>query len=140
MRKVSKESWRIIETIIFRYPQRKREYEQYISSIMAASGKDGGMSLSEEYEKPQSVTEAKAFKMTSAYADRMKKEIEAVEFVCRHIKEEEFEVIQTRYWTKGLQKPVPYCKIIRPGYSVRQMQRIVQKVVILVGRYLGEIK
>lgn len=98
------------------------------------------MSLSEEYEKPQSVTEAKAFKMTSAYADRMKKEIEAVEFVCRHLKEEELKVIERRYWIKGIVKPIPYCKIIRPGYSVRQMQRIVQKVVILVGRYLGEIK
>lgn len=140
MRKVSKESWRIIETIIFRYPQRKREYEQYISSIMAASGKDGGMSLSEEYEKPQSVTEAKAFKMTSAYADRMKKEIEAVEFVCRHLKEEELKVIERRYWIKGIVKPIPYCKIIHPGYSERQMQRIVQKVIISVGRYLGEIK
>lgn len=98
------------------------------------------MSLSEEYEKPQSVTEAKALKMTSAYADRMKKEIEAVEFACKYLKEEEFLVIQIRYWMRGLQKPVPYCKIIRPGYSVRQMQRIVQKVVVSVGRSLGEIK
>ena len=140
MRKVSKESWRIIETIIFRYPQRKREYEQYISSIMAASGKDGGMSLSEEYEKPQSVTEAKAFKMTSAYADRAKKEIEAVEFVCGNLKREELDVIKSRYWLKGIQKPVPYSKITRTGYSERQMQRIVYKVIVLVGRYLGEMQ
>ncbi len=31
MQRINKASWRIIETILLRYPQRKREYEEYIA-------------------------------------------------------------------------------------------------------------
>ena len=36
MQRINRASWRIIETILLRYPQRKQEYEEYISDIMAS--------------------------------------------------------------------------------------------------------
>ena len=78
---IEKESWRIIELIIRRYPDKKREYEEYISDIIMSSGTGDVYLGSSSDNKPQSVTEAKALKMTSAYMDRLKREIYAVETV-----------------------------------------------------------
>lgn len=135
---VEKESWRIIELIIRRYPDKKREYEEYVSDIMGSSVGDGYQGT-DESNKPQSVTEAKALKMTSAYANRLKKEIEAVEFAYNGLKDEEKKVIMERYW-KDRNRRIPYLQMRNSGYSERQMKRIVYKVVSQVGRYLGEIK
>lgn len=135
--RLERDSWRIIEFIIRRYPDKKREYEEYISDIMSSSTSDGYQGT-EESNKPQSVTEAKALKMTSAYADRLKKEIEAVEFVYNGLRDEEKKVMRERYWTDR-RRNIPYLKMTQNSYSERQMKRIVFKVITLVGRYLGEI-
>ena len=134
---LERESWRIIELIIRRYPDKKREYEEYISDIMSSTGGDG-YNGTEESNKPQSVTEAKALKMTSAYADRIKKEIEAVEFVYNGLNEEEKKVMRERYWTDR-RRNIPFLKMRTTSYSERQMRRIVYKIICQVGRYLGEI-
>ena len=141
MQRINRASWRIIETILLRYPQRKKEYDDYISEIMAspARGSSRPLNPEEERDKAQSVTEAKAMKMTSVYFDRIKKEIEAIEFIYNDLRKEELEVIRVRYWSRGIRKPVPYHRLGSCCYSERQMQRIVQKVIIRVGRYIGEI-
>ena len=141
MQRINRASWRIIETILLRYPRRKKEYEEYISEIMAspAGGSSRPLDPGEERDKAQSVTEAKALKMTSVYFDRIKREVEAVEFVYNDLRKEEQDVIRVRYWSKGIRKPVPYHRLTSCSYSERQMQRIVQKVIIRVGRYIGEI-
>lgn len=141
MQRINRASWRIIETILLRYPQRKSEYEEYISDIMAspAGGSSHPSDFSKERDKAQSVTEAKALRMTSVYFDRIKKEVEAVEFVYNDLRKEEQDVIRVRYWSKGIRKPVPYHRLVSCSYSERQMHRIVQKVIIRVGRYIGEI-
>ena len=141
MQRINRASWRIIETILLRYPQRKKEYEEYMSEIMAspAGGSSRPLDPGEERDKAQSVTEAKALKMTSVYFDRIKREVEAVEFVYNDLRKEEQDVIRVRYWSKGIRKPVPYHRLTSCSYSERQMQRIVQKVIIRVGRYIGEI-
>lgn len=142
MQRISRASWRIIETILLRYPQRKKEYEEYISDIMASPA--GGSSHSQDpakaMDKAQSVTEAKALKMTSVYHDRIKKEIEAVEFAYNSLKPEEQKVIRIRYWSKGLRAPIPYLKIGGASYSERQMKRIAFKTIEQIGRYIGELK
>lgn len=135
--KLERESWRIIELIIRRYPDKKREYEEYISDIMSSTCGDGYQGTGES-NKPQSVTEAKALKMTSAYADRIKKEIEAVEFVYNGLREEEKKVMEERYW-KDRRRNTPYLQMKQSSYSERQMKRIVYKIICQVGRYLGEI-
>lgn len=134
---IERESWRIIELIIRRYPDKKREYEEYISDIMSSTGGDGYKGTGES-NKPQSVTEAKALKMTSAYADRIKKEIEAVEFVYNSLNEEEKKVMRERYWTDR-RRNIPFLKMRTTSYSERQMRRIVYKIICRVGRYIGEI-
>lgn len=141
MQRINRASWRIIETILLRYPQRKKEYEEYISDIMAspAGGSSRTLDHGEERDKAQSVTEAKALKMTSVYFDRIKREVEAVEFVYNDLRKEEQDVIRVRYWSRGIRKPVPYHRLTSCSYSERQMQRIVQKAIIRVGRYIGEI-
>ena len=141
MQRINRASWRIIETILLRYPQRKKEYEEYISDIMASpvGGSSRPSDPGEERDKAQSVTEAKALKMTSVYFDRIKREVEAVEFVYNDLRKEEQDVIRVRYWSRGIRKPVPYHCLTSCSYSERQMQRIVQKAIIRVGRYIGEI-
>lgn len=135
--RIERESWRIIEMIIRRYPDKKREYDEYISDIMGSSSSDGYQGTGEN-NKPQSVTEAKALKMNSAYADRIKKEIEAVEFVYNGLNEKEKKVMRERYWTDR-RRNVPYLKMTQNSYSERQAKRIVFKIIQQVGRYLGEI-
>ena len=142
MQRINRASWRIIETILLRYPQRKKEYEDYISEIMSspAGGSSRSLDPGEERDKAQSVTEAKALKMTSVYHERIKKEIEAVEFVYNSLRPEEQKVIRIRYWSKGLRAPIPYLKIGGASYSERQMKRIVFKTIEQIGRYIGELK
>lgn len=139
--KVDRDSWHIVEIIIRRYPEKKREYEEYISDIMSSTQSDiyHGNGVDSEYTKPQSVTEAKALKMTSVYADKLKKEIQAVEFVYNGLRPEEQRVMRERYWRRQ-RKNVPYDKMVGTDYSTRQMKRIVKKIISQVGIYLGEIK
>ena len=134
---IERESWRIIELIIRRYPDKKKEYDEYVSDIMSSS-------TGEEYignysdNKPQSVTEAKALKMTSAYMDKIKREIYAIERVYKGLSEEEQKVMRERFWTDR-KKSVPYLKIKSVSYSERQMKRIIYKVIYQVGKIIGEI-
>lgn len=136
---IERESWKIVELIIRRYPYKKKEYEEYISEIMASSQAAGVTIIdSEDYSKPQSVTEAKALKMTSVYAERLKKQIEAVEFVYNNLKPEEQKVMRVRYWSDR-RRNIPYLQMKGVSYSERQMKRIVYKIIVQVGKYLGEI-
>ena len=136
---IEKESWKIIELVIRRYPDKKREYEQYISEIMAASPAAGiRITESDDFSKPQSVTEAKALKMNSAYADKLKKEIEAVELVYNNLRPEEKKVMEMRFWSER-DRNIPFNKIEGVAYSERQMRRITKKIIMKVGKYIGEI-
>ena len=139
-RRIPRDSWRIVETILRRYPVKKKEYEEYMMEIMASSGDRVIGVPEEESNKPQSVTEAKALKMTSSYFERLKKEIESVEFVYGRLKPEEQKVIRMRYWKQGIKRPVPYLDIQDTCYSERQMKRIVSRTIMQIGRYLGEIR
>lgn len=135
---IEKDSWRMIEIIIRRYPYKKKEYEEYISDIMGSSPSEN-ITVSKEYSKPQSVTEAKALKITGVYAERLKKQIDAVEFVYNGLNEVEQKLMHERFWSDR-RRNVPYLKIKGVSYSERQMKRIVYKIITQVGRYLGEIR
>lgn len=136
---IDRMEWRIIELKIRNYPKNKKKYEEYISDVMSNTGSSSGYKVKrEEDNKPQSVTEAAALKMTSKYAERLKKEIEAIEFVYNNLRPEEQKVMRLRFW-KNPARTTPYLKITEACYSERQMKRIVFKVITQVGRYLGEI-
>lgn len=135
---IEKDSRKMIEIIIRRYPEKKKEYEEYISDIMAASSGESAVCL-EEYCRPQSVTEAKSMKINGAYAERLKKQIDAVEFVYNGLSEEEQRLMRGRFW-KDRRRNVPYLKIKGVSYSERQMRRIVYRIILQVGKYIGEIR
>lgn len=137
---IDKASWKIIELVIRRYPDSKRKYAEYISDIMASSSSDQVITNTlNEYSKPQSVTEAKALKMTSAYAERLKKEIEAVELVYNNLRPEEQKLMRIRFWTDE-QRNVPYLDMTDSiKYSERQMKRIIKSIITQIGKYIGEI-
>ena len=131
--------WRIIELKIRNYPKNKEKYEEYISDIMSKSGSSSQYKVKrEEDHKPQSVTEAAALKMTSKYAERLKKEIEAIEFVYNNLRPEEQKIMRMRFWSNP-KRTIPYLQITNVSYSERQMKRIVFKIILQVGRYLGDI-
>ena len=136
---IEKESWKIIELIIRRYPDKQREYEEYISNIMTSTSAAGIITAKyEDYSRPQSVTEAKALKMTDKRMERMKHEIEAVKLVYDNLEQEEQKVMRARFWTDR-DRNIPYTKIENVNYSERQMKRIIKKIIIQVGIYIGEI-
>lgn len=139
---IKKESWHIIEYIIRRYPDAKEEYEDYVSYIMASSTTAAagvGITEDEDYTKPQSVTEAKALKISSTYFDRLKHQVEAVELVYKNLHPEERKLMEKRFWTdRG--RNIPYTKIQGVNYSERQMKRIIKKIITQVGIFIGEIK
>lgn len=122
-----------------RYPETKKEYETYVLDVITSNtSEDSKRSCSEEYIKPQSVTEAKALKLSNKYAERLEKEIKAVETVYNSLSEEEKKVMRIRYWsTKG--RKIPYVKMAAVNYSERQMKRIVCRIITQVGQKLGEI-
>ena len=76
--------------------------------------------------------------MTSKRAERLKKEIGAVELAYNSLKPEEQKVIKIRFWSDR-RRNMPYTKIDEVAYSERQMRRIVKKIILQVGIYLGEI-
>lgn len=136
---IDHDAWHIIEIIIRRYPAAKKEYAEYIDQVMTSSpASAAGVKYSEDYCKPQSVTEAKALKMTSARAEKLKKQIEAVELVYTNLKPEEQKVMEKRFWSDQ-RRNIPYTKITDIAYSERQMKRIVKKIILKVGIYLGEV-
>lgn len=136
---IDRDAWHIIEIIIRRYPVSKNEYDAYMDQVMTSSTNHAtGVNFSEDYSKPQSVTEAKALKMTSKRAERLKKEIGAVELAYNSLKPEEQKVIKIRFWSDR-RRNMPYTKIDKVAYSERQMKRIVKKIIMQVGIYLGEI-
>lgn len=136
---IDHDTWHMIEIIIRRYPEAKKEYEQYIDRIMTSSSAPAaGVKYSEDYVKPQSITETKALKMTSVRAETLKKQIEAVELVYSNLKPEEQKVMRIRFWSDR-RRNIPYTKMDKVAYSERQMKRIVKKIIARVGIYLGEI-
>ena len=136
---IDRDAWHIVEIIIRRYPISKKEYSEYIDQVMASSiNHSAGVNFTEDYIKPQSVTEAKALKMTSKRAERLKKEIGAVELAYNSLKPEEQKVIKIRLWSDR-RSNMPNTKKYEVAYSERQMRRIVKKIILQVGIYLGEI-
>lgn len=136
--KIKRESRRIIELVIMRYPERKKEYEEYISDIMTSNKNDDMAAVQEENGIHNSVTEAKALKLLNPYADKLEKEIRAVETVYNELPPEEQRVMRVRYW-KNRRKRTAYNNM-GCSYSERQMQRIILKIITRVGRLLGEIE
>lgn len=113
--RIKRESWKIIELILIRYPKTKEEYECYVKNRYKGEG------------------------WASVYEERIVREVTAVESVYQSLNEEEKNVMEERYWN-GEKKKVPYYKMSQNSYSEKQKKRIVHKIIHEVGKMLGEIR
>ena len=138
---LNRDSWKITEMVIMRYPENKKAYEEYVNNVITSSGsREGYHGSSENYVNIHSVVEAKALKLTTgAYINRLAREIKAVEQVYNRLNEDEKKVMRVRYWSDR-HKKMPYLKMTQCSYSERQMKRIVLKIIKQVGIYLGEFE
>jgi len=123
--RISKESWRKILSAIRFYPENCRLLTEWEMEVLDADLKE------------RDPTAHKALLLQSEYAKRLKREIDAVEDMLEHLTEEERNVIRVRYWSgKSI---VPYEYMVKCHYSVRQMKRIINKAVKIVGVGIGEL-
>lgn len=139
-RVIDNKSWQIIEIAIMRHPLQKKKLQELLEDIVLSKGQPGGSktNFDEDYSKPQSVTEAKAMKLNSAYYKKLKKEVDAVEKVYNSLNSIEQKIMSKRFWSNP-KKKIPYIHI-DCGYSERQMKRIVFRIIYRVGIELGEIE
>lgn len=138
MGKIPRDSWAIIERVIRRYPESKREYEDmYKNLIMARSESLLTCSiLSNDVGKP---TEKAALKLTLPKIERLHREIEAVETVYNELIPEHQEVVRIRFWSDRIRN-MPYLRMEKfVNYKEGQIRRISQKFVRNVGKNIGEI-
>lgn len=138
-RVIDTKTWRLIELIILKYPESVKKLKEYEEDIILSTGSsdNGKTNFDTDYVKPQSATEAKAFKLNNIYSARLKKQIKTIDAEMATLRPAEQDVIRQRYWTS--KKKQPYLNI-KAGYSERQMKRIVFRFIYRVGIELGEIE
>lgn len=138
-RVIESKTWKTIEIIIMRYPEQKKKLDEMLEDIVYTSGSDSGKTnFDTESIHPQSVTEAKAFKLQNKYYKKIESNVKAVSTVYNSLNESERKVVATRYWNDPKRK-IPYTQI-DCGYSERQMKRIIFKMIYQVGLKTGEIE
>ena len=136
MRKIAKDSWAITERVIRRYPENKKLHETMLEEIYEATPYNDGQPRGSGCGNP---TEAKAIKaMCSQKAQRIEREIKAVEMAYGKLAPEHQRIIRVRFWSnRWRNKPYLWMED-EAGYSERQMQRICGRFVIDVAKELGE--
>lgn len=134
--RVKKDSWNIVEKVLRRYPESKKEYDDELENLICSSPSHDGQPTSGAVG---SRTESIALKLQSPHMQRLKREIEAVERVYNNLPQKQQKVIRIRYWSNPM-KNIPYLKMRDIEYSEIQMKRIVHRVVCEIGIYLGELK
>lgn len=117
--RIERKKWISIEFIVRRYPEKKKEYEEYIKNGCHGTKEDN--------------------KAINAYVKRIKEEIRAVETVYSNLNEEEQKLIKGCYWTEPYQNTTDM-RMMQNSYSERWRQRIIHKIIYRVGEELGEIK
>lgn len=127
---INKDSWNIIQRVIRRYPENKKALAEYRQEVFDTA---------DARKTRHSPTEYKVAELTTAYADRLEREVEAVEQAYDSMRDEEKAIIEERFW-KDQNKNTPYDHILDMGYSSRQMRRISKRMIVLTGKNLGEIR
>jgi hypothetical protein len=123
--RIPRESWQRIMHTIRHYRDNCKLLTEWEMEILDADLKE------------HDPTAHKALLLQSAYAKRLRREIEAVEDMMDRLTDEEQNVIRTRFWSG--KSVVPYEYMSRCAYSERQMHRIVNKAARIVGVDIGEL-
>lgn len=138
MGRIPRDSWAIIERVIRRYPESKREYEDMYKDLIIARNESlfTCSILSNDVGKP---TEKAALKLTLPKIERLHREIEAVETVYNELIPEHQEVVRIRFWSNR-NRNMPYLRMEKfVNYKEGQIRRISHKFVRNVGKKIGEI-
>ena len=138
MGKIPRDSWAIIERVIRRYPESKKEYEDIYKDLIGARSESlfTCIILSNDVGKP---TEKAALKLTCPKIERLHREIEAVETVYNESIPEHQEVVKVRFWSDR-SRNMPYLQMEKlVNYKEGQMKRISHEFVKNVGKKIGEI-
>lgn len=140
MGKASRDSWSIIERVIRRYPDSKREYESTYRDILATSPESIPQDVRVSGGPPDSPTEKAVIKMLDKpRMQRLHREIQAVEDVYNQLPEEYQKVIRIRFWSDR-ERNIPYSQMINcTNYKEAQLRRISGNFVRNVGKKLGEL-
>ncbi|MBQ0079353.1 MAG: hypothetical protein KBS66_05645 [Eubacterium sp.] len=135
--KVPRESWRVIEIVIRRYPDNIKTYDSEVKSMVVHSVADDGMPKGSGTGDP---TFRAAVKLTeSPRLSRINKEIRAVRDSFDMLPEQYKTIIVARYWSNRYHNR-PYLEIEHiTGYAEAQMKRVCGAFVRSVGEKLGEL-
>lgn len=123
--RIPHDSWRLAQTVIRRYRENLRLLTEWEMEVLDAN------------LKAKDPTAHKAMLLQSGYAQRLQREISAVENMMDRLSPNEQKVIRMRFWSS--RSVVPYEYMLACNYSTRQMQRIVCTAIKIVAVNLGEL-
>ncbi len=140
MNRIPKDSWAIIERVIRRYPESKKEYESTYRNMLAASSESMSPVARIGVGLPNSPTERAVIRMLeNPKMQRLYREIQAVEEVYNQLPGEYQKVIRIRFWSDS-ERNVPYHQLTcSVNYKEAQLRRISGSFVKSVGKRLGEM-
>ena len=134
------DAWRQATLVLLRYPETKVLYNQLVEEVQTRTDEQkGGTSHKPVHSDP---TATAAIRLSDdARFQRVKREVTAVDNALTGLDGAEREVIRQRFWShkRGSRKVCGYNYMRDTGYSRRQMQRIVKRVIISVAMHLGEL-
>ena len=133
------DAWRQATLVLLRYPETKAQYTQLVEESQTRTGEQNGNSHKPVHSDP---TANAGIKLScDPRYQRIKREVAAVENAMAGLEGAEREVIRQRFWShkRGSRKVCGYNYMRDTGYSRRQMQRIVKRVIISVAMHLGEM-
>lgn len=140
-KKISQDSWRIIELVIKRHCIQEVRLKQEYEKAMTKSPGNGKTNYDTEFSKPQSIEESFVLKIDNPRYKRLYNEVKAFDRVYNSLPDTSKQILKLRYWDfkHPSWKALSYTSI-DVGYSERQMKRIVRKIIYDIGIHLGEIE
>lgn len=133
--KIPKDSWRIVETVVMRYPEQKKEYEEMKAQLLEATPYNDGQPRSNFHSNP---VENAIVQLSSNRMLRIDKENKIVEAALARLDEEQQKVIRIRYWNQEGKK-IPYLKIKNVAMCERSMKSANFKFLYYIAKKLGEV-
>lgn len=133
------DAWRQATLVLLRYPETKVLYNQLVEEVQTRTNEQKGNSHKPVHSDP---TANAAIKLSDDVRfQRVKREVAAVDSALTGLDGAEREVICQRFWShkRDSRKVCGYNYMRDTGYSRRQMQRIVKRVIISVAMHLGEL-
>lgn len=135
--KIPRESWRMIEIIIRRYPENKAEYANIKEAILHNRK---GSDEQPKGSRDKNPTEQMAIKIAeNQRLKRLEREINAVESAYNVMMAEHQKVIRTRFWSYRHQNMTYFDMERCTSYRERQMHKIVSRFILNVGKNIGEL-